>query len=621
MRVRWAAALLLGAAGIWAAALAQTPGAGSANGPPLGDPTDGAAVYASRCSSCHDHAAGRVPSRDVISANTPTFIFSALHDGVMNGEAQGLSVRQMRDVAAYLSHNTTGDVVSHEGEAPPCADPPPPLEIRPGDWNGWGRTVQNQRFQPDPGFTAADVPRLKLKWAIAMSGDRNGQPTVVGGRLYTNNTAGTVYALNAKSGCLYWRFQAASGTRTTITVGRIQGRPDVRYALYIADRHRDVYAIDADRGALLWKTHVDDQAGALMTGSPTVYDNRLYVPVSSGEEFYAQNDQYPCCRFRGAVVALDASTGKILWKTYTVAAEPHPTGINAKGVTRYGPAGGAVWSAPTVDPKLGLLYVGTGNSYTDTPNEGSDAVLAIDMATGAIRWSQKLTPKDNYIIGCYKGQRRGANCPSETGGDYDVGDSPILQTLPGGKRLLLVGQKSSQVWAFDPDNGGRLVWTKRLSVGGSLGGVEFGPANDGERLYVGIADIFMRRAARPGVTAFEITDGRIDWQTPSPPLPCRWNNPYCDPAISQALTAIPGVVFAGAMNGRLRAYSADKGAVLWEFDTGGSFPTLSGRQAQGGVLDAAGPVAADGMVYVHSGYAGRSGSSGTVLLAFSVDGK
>ena len=570
--MRLAEALLLGAVGLCAAAaLAQTQGARGANGPPGPDPADGAAVYATWCAGCHDHPAGRVPSRDVIAANTPTFIVSALHDGVMSGQAQGLSRRQMLDVAYYLSRNTAGDVVSHEGETPPCAGPPPPLEMGLGDWNGWGRTAQNERFQPDPGFSAAQVPRLKLKWAIAMSGERNGQPTVVGGRLYTNNTAGTVYALDAKSGCLYWRFQAAGGTRNTITLGRIQGRPGVRYALYFADSNRDVYALDADSGALLWKTHVDDQTATLMTGSSTFHDGRLYVPISSAEEANAANDRYPCCRFRGAVVALDASTGKVLWKTYTTAVEPHPTGVSAAGVTRYGPAGGAVWSAPTVDPKLGLLYVGTGNSYTDTPHDGSDAVLAIDMASGAIRWKQKLTPQDNYIIGCYAIERRSANCPTELGGDYDVGDSPILQTLPGGKRLLLVGQKSSQVWrstrtaagswcgpsacpAFDPDSGGKLVWTKRLSLGGSLGGVEFGPASDGRRLYVGISDIFMRQAARPGVTAFEIRDGRIAWQTPSPSLPCHWTGPYCSPAISQALTVVPGVVFAGAMNGRLRAY-------------------------------------------------------------------
>jgi len=246
----------------------------------------------------------------------------------------------------------------------------------------------------------------------------------------------------------------------------------------------------------------------------------------------------------------------------------------------------------------------------------------MNLGSGAIRWTQTFTPQDNFIIGCYRLQGRGANCPTEVGGDYDVGDSPILVSLPDHHRLLLVGQKSSQVWALDPDRGGAVVWTRRLSQGGSLGGVEFGPATDGRTLYVGISDIFPRQAARPGLTAFNVPDGRILWQKPSPSLPCRWLNEYCNPAISQAVTAVPGVALAGAMNGRLRAYSTADGTVLWEFDAGGGpFATVGERPALGGVLDGAGPVVANGMMYVNSGYAGRSDAGGTVLMAFSVDGR
>jgi polyvinyl alcohol dehydrogenase (cytochrome) len=598
----------------------------ASSGPRLPDRAAGEAIYGQRCASCHDHPEGRVPAKQVISGNTPAYIFSALHGGIMSEAAHGLTTGQMSDVATYLSRNLEGGIVSRTGEAPPCPGSPPLLRFAQADWNGWGHDPANSRFQPNPGLAAADVARLKLKWAVAMSGDRAGQPTIVGGRLFINNTAGIVYSLDAATGCLYWRFQAASGTRTTMTVGALAGNGGKRYALYFADRRRDVYALDAESGALLWKTHVDDQPSALMTGSPTLYGGRLYVPISSAEEYYATFDTYPCCRFRGAVAALDAATGRMLWKTYTTPVVPHPTGTNAKGVTRYGPAGGAVWSAPTIDAKLGLLYVGTGNSYSDTPDAGSDSVIAMNLASGAIRWTRKLTPEDNYIIGCYRLIGRGANCPTEVGGDYDVGDSPILVSLADGHRLLLVGQKSSQVWALDPDRGGAVVWTQRLSPGGSLGGVEFGPASDGRSLYVGISDIFLRPGARedarPGLTAFNVTDSRIVWQKPSPRLPCRWSNEYCNPAISQAVSVIPGVVFAGAMNGRLRAYSTADGSVLWDFDAGGGpFATLSGRPGLGGVLDAAGPVVANGMVYVNSGYAGRSETGGTLLMAFSVDGR
>lgn len=588
----------------------------------------GARLYGERCASCHDQPVERVPSKDTIAGNTPPYIFSVLHDGVMSAAAQGLSISEMASIARFLSRNQTGDTVDHGStEVPACTDRPGPLQPRDGDWNGWGRDVANSRFQPRPGLTAADVPRLKLKWAIGMAGDHNGQPTLVGGRLFTNNTAGTVYALNAETGCAYWRFNAAAGTHTTIMLGALPPSPGGKagaatYAVYFADRLRDVYALDADSGALLWKTHVDDQPATVMTGSPTFYLGRLYVPVSSAEEYFAKFVNYVCCEFRGAVVALDAANGEILWKTYTTQQQAAPFAKNANGAPLFGPAGGAVWSAPTIDAERRLLYVGTGNSYTEAPHEGSDAVIAMALDSGAIQWIRQLDPKDNYIIGCRPGIARGANCPGEVGGDYDIGASPILHELVGGRRILLVGQKSSQIWGLDPDNQGAVLWSDRLSQGGPVGGVEFGPATDADNIYAAISDIYQGAGARPGLTAIRASDGQILWTTPGTRVQCRWRNEYCGPAQSQAVSAIPGVVFSGSMDGHLRAYAAATGAIIWDFDTGGApVATLGGRTAQGGVLDGAGPTVADGMVYVHSGYAGRSGPDGTVLLAFSVDGK
>jgi len=586
----------------------------------------GARLYGERCASCHDKPVDRIPSRETIAGNPPAYIFGVLHDGVMAPLAQGLTIPELASVATFLSHNQAGGTIGHSSpEAPACTDTPGPLQPRDDDWNGWGRSPANTRFQPRPGLTPAEVPRLKLKWAIDMAGDRDGQPTLVGGRLFTNNTAGTVYALNAKTGCAYWRFNAAAGTRTTITIGPLPPSASpgaARYALYFADRQRDVYALDADSGALLWKTHVDEQPATQMTGSPTFYQGRLYVPVSSAEEYFAKLDTYPCCKFRGAVVALDGATGNILWKTYTTQQPATAFAQNAKGAPLYGPAGGAVWSAPTIDAKRRLLYVGTGNSYTEAPHEGSDAVIAMALDDGAIKWINQLEPKDDYIMDCYPGADRGPNCPKPLGGDYDIGASPILQDLPDGRQILLVGQKSSQVWGLDPDNQGKILWRQRLSQGGPLGGVEFGPASDTDTLYVAISDIYTGGKARPGLTAIHAEDGHILWTTPAPSLPCRWVNEYCGPAQSQAVTAIPGVVFSGSMDGHLRAYAAESGAVVWDYATAGEpITTLGGRIVQGGVLDGAGPTVSDGMVYVHSGYAGRSGPSGTVLLAFSIDGK
>ncbi len=528
----------------------------------------------------------------------------------------------------YLSKNPGGGTVDRaSAEAPACTDKPAPLAIGPSGWNGWGHDPGNTRFQPEAGLSAADVPRLKLKWAIGMDGARNGQPVLVGGRLYTDNSAGEVYALNARTGCAYWRFNAPRGSRNTISIATLPaaaraGLGGAATAALFVDEAANLYALDADTGRQLWKTKVDDQKGTQFTGSVAIPDGLVYVPVSSMEEYLATSATYECCKFRGAFVAVDLASGKIVWTTYTIAKPAAPIGVSERGKQMFGPAGSAIWSAPTIDAKRGVLYVGTGDSYVDAPNENADAILALDLKTGAIRWAHQLRPQDNYIIGCY-GPREGwaVNCPRHPGPDADFGSSPILRTLPNGHDILIAAQKSGQVYGLDPDSKGDLLWTQRLSQGGPLGGVEFGPAAGDAQVYVGIADIYMP-SPKPGLSALRISDGKLLWSTPSPHLTCRWTNVYCDASISMAVTAIPGVAFAGSMNGRLRAYAAADGHVIWETDTAGApITTLSGGQALGGVLDASGPVAADGMLYVHSGYSSRSGPGGTVLLAYSVDGR
>ena len=587
-----------------------------------GDPTLGGALYGERCAGCHDHPSGRTPSRAMISDNTRALIATTLFGGIMAPMAQGLSPHAVASIATYLSTRKAGTVAGVGPEAPPCDAKPEAIDLKtPDQWNGWGRTEQQPRYQPNPGFTAADVPRLKLKWAFAYSNSRNGQATVVGDRLFLNASSGAVYALNARTGCAYWRFDAPAATRSSIVVGRLPSAPS-HYAIYFADYTRTAYALDADSGAVVWKTQVDTQQEVQMTGSLTLHDGRLFVPISSAEEAIAINPTYQCCKFRGAVAALDARTGKPLWKTYVIPEAAKPFKLNAAGAQMFGPAGGAIWSAPTVDAKRHLVYVATGDSYTDLEVPNSDAILALDEATGAIRWSHQLTRDDSYIDGCY-GPRRAANCPTKLGQDDDFGASPILSTLSDGRQMLLAGQKSGQVYALDPDHDGQIIWSTRLSPGGPLGGVEFGLAANGNTLFVPISDIYVAAAqAAPGITALRISDATILWQTRPPKQPCAWQNAYCFPGVSQAISAIPGVVFGGSMDGRFRAFEAASGRPIWEYDTASApVMTVAGQPAQGGVLDGAGPTIAGGMVYLNSGYWGHSDRPGTVLMAFSVDGR
>jgi polyvinyl alcohol dehydrogenase (cytochrome) len=594
-----------------------------------GDPALGESVYKQRCASCHDAPpeGSRTPPKATIANNTPTFITQTLLDGVMAPMARGLAPHELTSIAAYLSTRRNGGLDAGALEAPACTTKPAPVSLAGPQWNGWGLTNAQTRFQPNPGLSAADVPRLKLKWAFAYGGSRNGQATVIGERLFVTSASGAVYALNARTGCAYWRFDIPGGSRSSPLVAKLPGPSNAkgkpRYAVYVTGWiERTVYALDAESGRPVWKTLADQQNEVQMTGSPALHAGVLYVPVSSAEEAIAVDDKYECCKFRGAVVALDAASGAKLWETF-VAPEPRPFKTNPKGTQMYGPAGGAIWSAPSIDAKRGVLYVATGDSYTDVDFPNYDAVLAMDLKTGAIRWSKQLTRGDNYIIGC-EGPLKRANCPQPAGPDYDFGATPILHTLKGGKQLLLAGQKSSQVYALDPDKQGAVVWTHRLSQGGPLGGVEFGPAADAETFYVAISDIFVPGKTARGLFAFRIADGEPLWSTETPKVDCAWKtqNPfYCSGALSQAVSAMPGAVFAGAMDGHFRAYDSRTGAIVWDFDTAQPMKSVSGREAKGGVMDGAGPTIAGGMVYVSSGYQARSGTPGIVLMAFSVDGK
>ena len=627
---RTTATVVLGlilAGGLVRGPLAQTPAEGAAaaergNGvmgvftAGGGDPALGGELYQKRCASCHDNATGRIPPKAAIAQNTPTSIVQILIEGAMRPMALGMGPHDIASVAAYLSARKDGGLSAATPDAPACADKPVPMTLTGAGWNGWGNGETQARFQARPGIATADVPRLKLKWAFAYAGSRNGQASVVGGRLFLTSSSGAIYALNPKTGCAYWRYDIPGGSRSSITVGKI----GARYAVYFTGwTERTAYALDAESGNLIWRTQVTDQQEVQMTGSPVLHSGRLYIPVSSAEEGVAADGNYQCCKFRGEVVAVDAVTGKIAWHAF-MADAAKPFKMNPKGVQMYGPAGAAIWSAPTIDARRGLLYVTTGNSYTDIAVPRAEAVVAIDLRTGAIRWANQLTKGDNSIIGCYGTTPRG-NCPSSSGPDYDFGVSPVLASLPGGKQLILVGQKSSQVYALDPDHQGKVVWERRLSVGGPLGGVEFGPASDGANYYVAVSDIFVAKPA-PGLYAFRIADGELLWSAPSDKLSCAWKTPYCNSAISQAVSAMPGVVFAGAMNGHFRAYDTKTGKVVWDHDTAaGAMTTVSGKQAQGGVMDGAGATIAGGIVYVSSGYQGRSGTPGVVLMAFSVDGK
>jgi polyvinyl alcohol dehydrogenase (cytochrome) len=572
---------------------------------------DSAAIYSSNCASCHDRPTGRTPPRDALKERTADAILTAMTSGSMSVQAIQLNASEKRALAEYLSGKAIG--ASTAPSAGLCPAKPPAiadLASRP-QWNGWGVDLSNSRYQPAPGLTAADVPNLKLKWAFGFPGATQayGHPAIVAGRVFVGSDNGTVYALDADTGCVYWSFRADGGVRSAPSVGRFGNR----YAVYFGDLKANVFALDAATGERIWKKQVDAHPFARVTGAPTLAGGRLYVPVSSVEEVPAAQSTYQCCTFRGSVVSLDAATGDQVWKSYTVTETPQQVGTNSAGTPQFAPAGAAVWSSPTIDELRGAVYIGTGNAYTGPAVKTSDSVIAMDLHTGKILWWNQATSADAYLVGCRPGNE---NCPKDLGPDFDFGNAPILRTLPDGKRILVIGQKSGTVWGLDPDAEGRVVWQFKAGRGGALGGIEWGLAADERAAYIPVSDVLAPPAEAGGLFALTLASGERIWHTPAPTLECTTGR-GCTGAQSAPASVIPGVVFSGSVDGHLRAYATTDGRIIWDFNTVREYDTVNHVPAKGGSIDAAGPAIADGLVVTNSGYALWRGLPGNVLLAFS----
>lgn len=595
---------------------------------------DGAAVYKEHCAQCHDAGLNRAPQPIAMKLMSPENVLAALTNGKMVEQGKALTPAQSRAVATFVTAKAFGTVeAATQGycAAPAAFDKPFAAPY----WNGWGAGSANRRLQPAAmaGLDADRTAKLKLKWAFAFPGAIRAfaQPTIAGGRIFVGSDSAKVYALDAASGCILWIFKADSPVRSAISIGPV----GERWAAYFGDQRARAYAVDAATGELLWKVHVDEHPAAVITGSPTLYEGRLYVPDSSYEEVTGANPKYECCKFRGSVTALDAATGKVIWKSYTIPEEPHPVRKNKQGTQLWGPSGAGVWSSPTVDPKKRAVYVTTGDAYSDPPARTSDAFLAFDMDTGKLLWSRQMTAGDAFVVGCPGGD----NCPEANGPDFDFGCSPNLVDLPNGKRALVAGQKSGMVHAVDPDQQGEVVWSVRVGKGGSLGGVQWGNASDSRNVYVALSDYKVGSAGKPeegahrtlfgsflkpdpkaggGMFALNLATGERVWYTPPPDCGEKLG---CSPAQSAAVTVIPGVAFSGSIDGHLRAYSTTDGHILWDMDTALEYHAVNGGTAHGGSIDGPGPVVVNGVLYVNSGYAFVGGMPGNVLLAFSVDGK
>lgn len=583
----------------------------SRSGPAIDPETHpGRQVYEQNCAMCHEGGVAKAPARVWLEMLAPDAILHALTDGVMSQQAAHLSAPQKEQVAEYLTRTRLAD---YRAPAPPaqCTGPAASFDGAAPARLSWGHDTR--RFFPVEagGLAAADLPKLKLKWAFAFPNAvrARSQPAMGWNTLFTGSQDGTVYAFDLATGCTKWTFRAPAEVRTAIVAD-----PDAK-RLYFGDVLGRAYALDAFTGKQLWRTKVDDHPNATITGAPALAGGSLFVPVSSLEVTSAANTAYACCTFRGAVASLDPETGAVRWKYYVI---PEPAKVfkkTAAGTTVLGPSGAPVWTSPTYDAARGRIYIGTGENYSSPADGNSDAIIAIDAATGKRAWQTQLTSGDAWNVGCMMGNEA---CPDEHGPDYDLSASPLLVPLGGGKDIIVAGQKSGVVFGIDPETG-KIGWSQRLGHGGTQGGVHFGMAAAGSTVFVPIVDMADTRDGRiydksqngAGIHAIDAATGRILWRQHATSS-CEG----CDPGVSAAATAIPGAVLAGHLDGWFRGYDARDGHVLWSFDTKNPVTGITGAIAKGGSMSGPGPAVYGGFLVFSSGYGMYYHNPGNALYVF-----
>ncbi|MFT4824486.1 MAG: polyvinyl alcohol dehydrogenase (cytochrome) [Halioglobus sp.] len=586
----------------------------------------GAALFTRHCVSCHAGQVYKAPHTSWLEMMPARTLYTTMTEGVMQQQSTMLSDDEKKQVVEYLLQEPFTD----QAQAPKlsyCSGKAARFEdFNPQELTGWGRDTA--RFVPAPiaGLSVADIPRLQLKWSFGFPNAMRArsQPAVAMGAVFVGSQDGTVYALDLETGCVRWAYQASAEVRTGIVPGQHgDGPPTVFFGDIIAN----LYAVNAHTGELLWRVSPDDHHSATLTGTPAYHDGTLYVPVSSLEVIPAAAEDYECCTFRGSVVAYNGADGTQRWQSYSIPTEPKEVARTSVGTRILSPSGAPVWSSPTLDPANNRLFFGTGENYSTPADDNSDAIIAVRMDTGKRIWKRQVFSGDAWNVACMMSVEH-PNCPPEQGPDFDQGSSPLL--IDAGKlgKVLVAGHKDGSVIAYDAEQGQKQPWVTRIGRGSIQGGVHFGMAAEGTRVYAPIndmndtrnGDVLDPKLARPGLHAIDATNGKVLWSHIQENI-CGAARPFCDPGISAPVTALPGAVVAGHLDGHLRIYAGDTGKVLWDYDTAREFETVNGQAARGGGMSGAGPTLARGHLISNSGYGLYFHEPGNVLLVFSVDGK
>src|SRR5262245_28745807 len=614
--------LILQLSTVWAA---DAP-APSAVAPSASTPTSMAElagqVFATRCAACH--AKGDLtPLPNQLKKLSPKEIYAALRHGVMQEYALGLDDGTMHALAQFLGDPDAERKRPANGGATLCSGNKSISNSTPA-WPGWSLDTSNTRYVARS-LSTPEVQGLRLKWAFvfpdtqAFKGAAN-PLAVVDGRVYVGSLNKWVYALDAQSGCAYWTFEAEGRVRSNVAVA--EG------IVTFADLLANVYALDAHTGKELWRQRAEIQSTARITGSVTVHNGYVYVPVSAIQEALSIRPDLSCCTFNGSVVAYELKTGKRVWQTYMIEQPLRYLGKNAKGANRYGPSGVPIFGAPTIDAKRGVLYVGTGNQHTEPFVPESDAVVALDLKTGAKRWVTTLAPeqfggKDIYHIGCEEwspAKREGCSPENPKGqGDRDFAAPVMLVKRNDRKDVLVAGSKDGMLYALDPDAQGKVVWKVRVGKGGELGGIEYGMASDGQLVYAPVVDWNVGEKADGALNAVDLMTGQVRWRTPAPQDGCTGKAASCVNGLASPATVVGEIVFSGGLDGVLRAYDRREGAVVWSYDAVRPYKGVNGLEGSGGAFGMGGVTIVGDMVYVMSGLEVYNlALGGNVLLAFEL---
>ncbi len=580
----------------------------------------GAAVFAANCSVCH--------SLPILSSlleqnrgRPPGFVYDALTHGNMRRMGAPLGEASRRAVAEFFTGVAFDSPAAvRRFEVSPSCSP----ERSAFDWSdlaypSWGNGPRNRRSVPEgEGIARAEVGKLAVQWVVAFpeSSQLRSQATAAGGALFVGSHNGSVYALDQATGCTRWQFKAATEVRSAVTIDVAKsagGAPLAR--AYFGDRAANVYALDAESGEILWQQIVDPHPNGSITGSLSVSGGRVFVPLSSNDDINSMDPAYPCCTHAGSVVALDAATGEVLWRTPTIAEAPKRSGQTSIGTAIYGPSGASIWNTPTLDEARGLLFVGTGNNHSRPATAMSDSILALEQATGRVVWTYQAQAEDAWNAACSFGSR--TSCPDPEGPDVDFGGTTLLAEVAGGD-VLLAGQKAGLLHALDPATG-HLAWKKQIVRGGAQGGIRYGLSGRDGIVYVPSmteGDEFgTDRVSLPGVVAMLAETGELVWQTRGEAL-CGARE-RCVGIVGAPPLATEEVLFAAAVDGVVYALDRASGAVLWQFDSALEFETLLGTKTRGGgIQGTAGPMVANGRLFISSGY-GQAQRPGNALIALA----